>query len=190
MEKRITVKADKYNVDDFSSSTSPMRGHVGLTESVWGKIRSRRSSNNCAKLCRHPLLTMVVLVMVAVEDIWIIAAGQSRAAAGPNLILNFLPRCSNAVNSGVAIRGQGADQGNIKFDSITNSKVPISSHPSTEKRAGEAERKWLFCHFFCTSHQIPKPFSTIPKRLMLQGQVSISCEKRRTLESRLLSEHY
>ena len=68
-------------------------------------------------------------------------AGQSRAAAGPNLILNFLPRCSNAVNSGVAIRGQGADQGNIKFDSITNSKVPIPSHPSTERRAGEAEIK-------------------------------------------------
>ena len=112
-----------------------------------GRIRSRRRRNNCAKLCRHPLLTMLVLVMVAVGDIWIIAAGQSRAAAGPNLILNFLPRCSNAVNSGVAIRGQGADQGNIKFDSITNSKVPIPSHPSTEKRAGEAERIWLFCHF-------------------------------------------
>ena len=61
------MKADNYNVDDFSSSTSPMRGHVGLTESVWGKIRSRRRRNNCAKLCRHPLLTRVVLVMVAVE---------------------------------------------------------------------------------------------------------------------------
>ena len=63
------MKAGKLNVDNFSSSTSPMHGHVGLTECVWGRIRSRRRRNNFAKLCRHPLLTMVVLVMVAVGDI-------------------------------------------------------------------------------------------------------------------------
>ena len=68
-------------------------------------------------------------------------------AAGPNLILNFPPRCSNAVNSGVAIRGQGADQGNIKFDSITNSKVPIPSHPSTERREGKRKESNCFAIF-------------------------------------------
>lgn len=58
-------------------------------------------------------------------------------AAGPNLILNFPPRCSNAVNSGVAIRGQGADQGNIKFDSITNSKPSrYLDHPSLKRGGG------------------------------------------------------
>ena len=168
-----------------------MHGHVGLTESVWGRTRSRRSRGIIVpNFAGIPFWRWWFWWWWQRRDIWIIVAGQSRAAAGPNLILNFLPRCSNAVNSGVAIRGQGADQGNIKFDSITNSKVPIPSHPSTEKRAGEAERKWLFCHFFCTSHQITNPFSTTPKRRTLQGQVSISCEKRRTLESRLLSEHH
>ena len=168
-----------------------MHGHVGLTESVWGKTRSRRSRGIIVpNFAGIPFWRWWFWWWWQRRDIWIIAAGQSRAAAGPNLILNFLPRCSNAVNSGVAIRGQGADQGNIKFDSITNSKVPIPSHPSTERRAGEAEIKWLFCHFFCTSQQITNPFSTTTKRRTLQGQVSISCEKRRTLESRLLSEHH
>ena len=138
------------------------------------------------------VVIMVIMVVMVVTEGHLNNCGcsQSRAAGGPNLILNFPPRCSNAVNSGVAIRGQRADQGNIKLDLITNSKVPIPSHPSTERRTGEAERKGLFCHFFCTSHQITNPFSTTPKRRTLQGQVSISCEKRRTLESRLLSEHH
>ena len=76
---------------------------------------------------------MVVLVMAGMEGhLNNCGCSQSRAAGGPNLILNFPPRCSNAVNSGVAIRGQRADQGNIKLDLITNSKVPIPSHPSLE----------------------------------------------------------
>ena len=76
------------------------------------------------------MVVVVVLVMAAMEGhLNNCGSGQSRAAAaGPNLILNFPPRCSNAVNSGVAIRGQRADQGNLKFDSITNSKPARYPH--------------------------------------------------------------
>ena len=76
------------------------------------------------------IMVVVVLVMAAMEGhLNNCGSGQSRApAAGPNLILNFPPRCSNAVNSGVAIRGQRADQGNLKFDSITNSKPARYPH--------------------------------------------------------------
>ena len=80
------------------------------------------------------VVIMVIMVVMVVTEGHLNNCGcsQSRAAGGPNLILNFPPRCSNAVNSGVAIRGQRADQGNIKLDLITNSKVPIPSHPSLE----------------------------------------------------------
>lgn len=79
-------------------------------------------------------------------------AGAQSRAAGPNLILNFPPRCSNAVNSGVAIRGQRADQGNIKFDSITNSKVPIPSHPSLKRGGGGFLQLLRQNKIFCSVH--------------------------------------
>ena len=89
------------------------------------------------------VIMVVVLVMVVMEGhLNNCGCSQSRAAGGPNLILNFPPRCSNAVNSGVAIRGQRADQGNIKLDLITNSKVPIPSHPSLE--GGGCQTKLCF----------------------------------------------